>query len=328
MKVVCFGEALVDMLSSADGSCGNQNGSAGGAIEQFQKFPGGAPANAAVAVAKLGGDAYFAGMLGEDMFGRFLLQSLQREGVHTDYVRFTAAAKTGLAFVSLDAQGERSFEFYRPPAADLCFTRMDFHPDTFAGSGILHLCSNSLTEAEIAGTTGYAIERARAAGWLVSFDVNLRHNLWAGGRADRQRVQTVAAMADVLKMSAEEFDYLSAGRSDYQRELLRSAQLLLITDGGRPLRWHSRGGQGSVTPPPVTTVDATAAGDAFIGGFIYQLGRQQVAADTLGQWLDGSGFAEALAFACRCGAHAASLPGAFPSLPSQESLAAMFTHRS
>jgi len=320
LKVVCFGEALVDMLSARTAGDG-----AAQEPELFRKFPGGAPANAAVAVAKLGGDAYFAGMLGDDMFGHFLFDALQREGVKTDYLRFTTAAKTAIAFVSLDASGERSFEFYRPPAADLLFSAEDFAADTFAGSGLLHLCSNSLTEDAIADTTFAAVARAHASDWLVSVDVNLRHNLWSGGRADAARVNALAAQADIVKMSAEEFDYLGGGRDDFVRELLQQrVSLLLITDGGRPLRWISRSDEGCLQPPQVECVDSTAAGDAFIGGFIYQLAAQSVAPAALADWLGSAALDDALNFASRCGAHAVSLPGAFPSLPGRASLESLF----
>ena len=125
--IVCFGEALIDFLST-DGEAG--------APRAFIQHAGGAPANASVAVARLGGRAQFVGMLGADMFGDFLRRSLEQAGVGIRYVRCTSEAKTALAFVSLDEQGERSFSFYRPPAADLLFRATDFDPDCFANAAI------------------------------------------------------------------------------------------------------------------------------------------------------------------------------------------------
>ncbi|GMG86473.1 carbohydrate kinase family protein [Biformimicrobium ophioploci] len=314
LKVICFGEALVDMLST---------GSDGGAPEQFRKFPGGAPANAAVAVARLGGAAWFAGMLGEDMFGRFLHDALRDYGVRTDYVRFTGEARTGLAFVSLDAVGERSFEFYRPPAADLLF-RSEHLPDTaFTREGILHICSNSLTEQGIAQVTEQLVQRARDNGWLVSFDVNLRHNLWPAGTADRAIVLRLLRQADLVKMSREELDYLAEGDPEFVSTLLRQgAALVLVTDGARPLHWYSHCDRGELLPPQVDTVDTTAAGDAFVGGLIYQLAQQRVGAPAIRAWLESDALMRVLRFACACGAHAASMEGAFSSLPNQRSIRA------
>ena len=107
MSLVCFGEALIDFLSD------------GKQPESFTKYAGGAPANVSVAAAKLGLKTSFCGMLGDDMFGHFIKDELTQHGVNTQYCQFTDAAKTALAFVSLDESGERSFSFYRPPAADL-----------------------------------------------------------------------------------------------------------------------------------------------------------------------------------------------------------------
>ena len=143
--IVCFGEALIDFLAAPQPDPAQ--------ARMFRQFAGGAPANAAVAVARLGGACEFVGMLGEDMFGDFLLHSLREAGAGTRYVRRTDRARTALAFVSLDANGERSFSFYRPPAADLLFAESDFDPACFAEAGVFHVCSNSLTEQAIATAT-------------------------------------------------------------------------------------------------------------------------------------------------------------------------------
>lgn len=318
LKVVCFGEALVDMLSNqvVGGPCTT-------GPEQFSKFAGGAPANAAVAVAKLGGRAYFSGMLGDDLFGRFLQRELSEQGVMTDYVRFTSAAKTALAFVSLDEHGERSFEFYRPPAADLLFRASDFDCDTFAGSGILHICSNSLTDPAIADTTATAVARAREAGWLVSFDVNLRHNLWPHGTADRELINRLVGQSDVVKLSLEELEYLAADCPNYlSSQLQQRPQLMLVTDGAQPVQWATAEDWGGVSPPRVHAVDTTAGGDAFIGGFIYQLAEAGITPENLGAWLSSGAHERALHFACACGAHAVSRRGAFVALPTRDSVQA------
>src|SRR5437868_7004314 len=117
MKIACFGEALIDFLA--------RPGAAPAEPTAFLQFAGGAPANVAVAAARLGAHSAFVGMLGADMFGDFLLASLGEAGVDTSGIVRTAAAPTALAFVQLDADGERSFSFYRPPAADLLFREVD-----------------------------------------------------------------------------------------------------------------------------------------------------------------------------------------------------------
>ena len=123
-KVVSFGETLVDLLSN--NISGKVDKKQYDTLESFTKFPGGAPANVAAAVSRLGGYAFFAGMLGDDMFGDFIAHSLVQKGVNLDYLSRTKEAKTGLTFVSLDAQCERTFDFYRHPSADMLFTADNF----------------------------------------------------------------------------------------------------------------------------------------------------------------------------------------------------------
>src|SRR5690606_29419773 len=140
--IACFGEALIDFLAEPE--------AADGRPPRFACNAGGAPANVAVGIARLAGTARFAGMLATAMFGDLLLGALDAHGVDTTVTRRTDAAPTALAFVSLAAGGERSFSFYRPPAADLLFTVADFDDDLFAGLAAFHACSNSLTEPDIA----------------------------------------------------------------------------------------------------------------------------------------------------------------------------------
>ncbi len=198
MSLLAFGEALIDFLSE------------GGEPEKFIKFPGGAPANVAVAFSKLGGQSHFCGMLGKDMFGDYLLKSLTAEQVDTRYCKQTSKAKTGLAFVSLDDVGERSFSFYRPPAADLLFTEQDFKVEAFRQTSIFHICSNSLTEDAIYNTTLAGLKLAEIENCLRSFDINLRLNLWQDTEFTNIRIWKCIEHSDVIKLSKEEMDYLIA----------------------------------------------------------------------------------------------------------------------
>ena len=168
--IVCFGEILIDLLAQPPASADTPRA--------FLQYAGGAPANVAVAAARLGAKTQFVGMLGRDMFGDFLADSLVEHGVGTDYIVRTDAAKTALAFVALDANGERSFSFYRPPAADLLFRDSDFQAACLDSAQCFHVCSNSLTEPAIAEATFAGMDRARAAGAVVSLDLNLRPALW------------------------------------------------------------------------------------------------------------------------------------------------------
>lgn len=308
--IVCFGEALIDFLADEP---------AQGQPRTFRQFAGGAPANAAAAVARLGGRCEFVGMLGQDMFGDFLLRSLHEAGVGVDHVRRTAAAKTALAFVSLDAEGERSFSFYRPPAADLLFGAADFDDACFARAGIFHVCSNSLTEPGIAATTLAGMACARAAGALVSIDLNLRPALWADAAPVPSLLWHALEAADLVKLAREELDYLKQGghaERDILARLLSRARLVLITDGAAPMHWYTRPRDGQLPTIPVQTVDTTAAGDAFIGGLLFQLQRQRIDAAAFDAFLaDPTQLERALRYASACGALTVTRHGAFAALP-------------
>ncbi|MDF2178611.1 carbohydrate kinase [Aliiglaciecola sp. CAU 1673] len=314
-KILCFGEALIDFLNTGKASQGPL------ALNDFRQYPGGAPANAAVAVAGLGGRAFFAGQVGQDPFGDFLQQALQAYGVDTRYLCRHPSAKTALAFVMLDGAGERSFSFYRQDSADLLFDATSMGDDCFEAGGILHICSNTLTTEAIAKTTQDLVARAKTAGNLVSFDVNLRHNLWASGQADRQRVNALVQQADMVKFSKEELDYLSQGKTRQYLDhcLAKGCQLLLVTDGPGAIQYHCRAGSGEVSPPKVQAVDTTAGGDAFIGGVLYALGCLE---DSVAALNDPKQLESILTLASHCGAHAVMRPGAFPALPDLPGLAA------
>ncbi|QBB70768.1 carbohydrate kinase [Pseudolysobacter antarcticus] len=310
-KIVCFGEALIDFLGAP-------------AVPEtpraFLQNAGGAPANVAVAVARLGGDAEFVGMLSRDMFGDFLRESLAAMRVGCSYIRRTTQAPTALAFVSLDPLGERSFSFYRPPAADLLFHENDFETAMFAAAGFFHVCSNSLTEAAIAQATFTGMQRARTAGALVSFDMNLRPCLWAKDVDPLPRIRVALASADVVKLSADEYAFLIAAQGDENRvfDLLWSGatQLLIVTNGAAALQWYTRHAHGSVAAHVVCAVDTTAAGDAFVGGLLFQLAAQEITAQGFAAFLaDEKPLESTLHFATACGAIAVTRPGAFASMP-------------
>lgn len=315
--VIAFGEALIDMLSSRLGSGSPTD------TETFTPYAGGAPANVAVACARLGVPSRFLGMLGADHFGDFLARELAAYGVDTSGVVRTSDARTALAFVSRDSSGERTFDFYRPPAADLLYRLEHLPPDVFAKPAILHLCSNSLTENAIAETTLAMAEMAGRAGCLVSVDANLRHNLWPGGRADIALVTRLLDTAGLLKLSREEVDDL---RGDHPADtwlaerLAAGVRLIVITDGAGEVEARGADLALRVLPPEVTAVDTTAGGDAFIGGLLAMLAEGGIED---GWHRDETRLRQAIAIACCCGAHAVIRPGAYAALPTQADLEAL-----
>ena len=319
--VICFGEALIDFLLFNVEQQGPLK------LPEFRQYPGGAPANAAVAVAQMSGKALFAGQVGTDPFGNFLADALKEYKVDTRFLYQTEQAKTALAFVLLDEDGDRSFSFHRDGTADVIFQKEQVDPDWFQEPSILHFCSNTLTTESIADCTQHVVEQAISQRAIISFDVNLRHNLWTSGKADIQRVNSLVDQADVVKFSLDEFEYLSQGNDEgYLSDCLsKRCQLLLITSGSGSVQYHGRKLSGTINPPKINAVDTTAGGDAFIGGTLLLLS----CLEQLKLVFESKDELESiLHFAAACGACAVTKKGAFPALPNQKDVAEMLNSES
>lgn len=307
--VCCYGEALIDF-----------HGTGAGPAPTFTAHAGGAPANVAVAVARLGGRAAFIGMFGRDVFGGLLLHGLAEAGVDIVHARRTDAANTALAFVTHAADGERSFSFYRPPSADLLFRNADFDPAVFAAGNLWHAGSCSMSEPAAAKATLDGMARARAAGALVSYDMNLRPALWPRGEDPAPTIRRALALADFVKLSAEELAFLAEGAGSEAAaldELWRAhARLVVVTDGARPLRWFTQGASGTHASCRVKAIDTTGAGDAFVGGCLYQFARDGIdPAGITALAADRARREAVLRFAAACGALAVTRAGSFAAMP-------------
>ena len=313
--VLCFGEALIDM-----------RGEQGEGGVHYVPQPGGAPANVAVGVARLGGRAGFAGQVGNDVFGQMIVRALSGYGVDTSLLATSDSSLTALAVVSLDAQGERSFSFYRTVTADLLY-RSDQLPETaLKAARIFHLCSNTLTEPAIRDTSRRLVARARQAGCLISFDVNFRPGLWPAWQDAPEIIGQLARQADIVKFSREELEQLYGENASALVDTLREqgVPLLVVSDGAATLRAFAGGETLRVEPPRVSAVDTTAAGDSFVAGLLFRLWQDRVSGAGFRQWLAREGeLANALAFASRCGAVTATRFGAFDALPEPNDLKAV-----
>ncbi|RVT46366.1 carbohydrate kinase [Rheinheimera sediminis] len=305
--VCCFGEVLIDFLQDK-----TQPG-------LFHRFAGGAPANVAVAVAKLGGQSKFIGMLGKDMFGDFLQQELQSYGVDCSAVRQTMDAKTALAFVALNEFGDRSFSFYRPPAADLLYKAEHCPTELWQDKGILHLCSNSLTEPDIAQTSFALVRLAQQHGWLVSVDANLRHNLWSEGKASIDLVTQLLEMADLVKLSEDELTYLAGEQNAaqwLQHILTFRPSWLVVTAGADEVQSYSKTSSFSVPVATVPVLDTTAAGDAFVGAWLFQVADKLASGSSFSDLLSQSELQNSIITqAIKAGSLTCQKFGAFTALP-------------
>ncbi|OLF74658.1 carbohydrate kinase [Pseudoalteromonas haloplanktis] len=312
-KLLSLGELLIDMLPQD-----SQNSA-------YLPIPGGAPANVAVGYAKLGGKAAFCGGMGDDYFAKQLTNALEQYNVDTEYLFTIEGAQTAMVIVSLDESGERSFNFYRHQTADLLLTNEHLKRINWDKLSTLHFCSNTLTNTAIAKTTVCALKQAKNNQKIVSFDVNLRYSLWQNSNDIEQNVHACYAYCDIVKLSRDELNFLATQRQqsadDYLQSLLElGVKLVFLTDGPAPATVYHNAFTLSEAAPTITAVDTTSAGDAFIAGVLYYLNHSDNAVPLTDKLNDESIVKKALHFGLRCGSKACLAKGAFPALPTQQTL--------
>lgn len=297
-KVWVTGDAVVDLIP--DGK------------QHYLKCPGGAPANVAVAIARLGGQSAFFGRVGNDPLGRFMQQTLTNEGVDSTYLLLDDQQRTSTVVVDLDDTGERSFTFMVKPSADQFLQPNDipeFHPGEW-----LHVCSIALANEPSRSSTFAAIDRIKQAGGYVSFDPNLRAEVWQNPSELIDVVMQAVTKADVVKFSEEELTLLTQTETiDAGLDALKALNipLVLITQGAKGALVVTNEHQQLVTGKVVKPVDTTGAGDAFVGGLLYQL-------STSNPWHQN--LEAAILWAHGCGALATTKKGAMTALPTQQAL--------
>ena len=302
---ICLGELLIDFVPTVTGT-DLINAPA------FKKAPGGAPANVAVGLQRLGVSSAFMGKVGDDAFGHFLAQTLQETGVDVSPLRFSAEARTALAFVSLKADGDREFMFYRHPSADMLFTPEEVDAEAIRTAKLLHFGSISLISEPSRSATLHAVQTAQEAGCLISCDPNLRLALWPDAAAARAGMLQGMAQAQVVKLSEEEVVFLT-GSEDLDRGVQQlwhdALQLVIITLGAAGSRFITPDYSGTVPGFNVQAVDATGAGDGFVAGLLQGLLNDPTILK------DQTRLYELCRFANAVGALVTTERGAIPALP-------------
>jgi fructokinase len=305
--IVSFGEMLIDFVPTVSGvSLAEAPG--------FLKAPGGAPANVAIAVARLGGRAAFIGKLGDDEFGRMLAGILKENGVCADGINFDKGARTALAFVTLRADGEREFMFYRNPSADMLLTPDELNLELIRSAKVFHYGSISLIVEPCRSAHLRAMEVAKDAGALLSYDPNLRLPLWPSAEYAKEQIMSIWDKADVIKVSDVELEFLT-GSSKIDDESAMSLwhpnlKLLLVTLGEKGCRYYTKHFRGAVDAFHVKAVDTTGAGDSFVGALLGKIVDDHAVIE------DEGSLKEVLKYACACGAITTTKKGAIPALPS------------
>ena len=263
--ITALGELLIDFTDSGVSPSG---------MRLFERNPGGAPANVLAAAVRFGRRAAFLGKVGNDMHGQFLRQTLRDAGIDVRGLVSADDVFTTLAFVTLDGGGERTFSFARKPGADTCLTADELDTEILQNTRVLHVGSLSLTDEPARSATFAAVELARQAGAVISYDPNYRAPLWLGPERAAEQMRAMIPHTDVMKLSDEETELLT-GVSDPEtaarRLLALGVPCAAVTLGAEGALVAARGEVRHIPPFPVKAVDTTGAGDAFWGGFLHRM---------------------------------------------------------
>lgn len=271
-KLCAIGEALIDFIPE-------QKGQRLKDVQSFTRVAGGAPANVAGAVTKLGIPSKFLTKLGADPFGDYIEEVFEKVGIDTSGIKRDEEAETALAFVSLASDGNRDFKFYRKNSADLRFAPEDIAENVLDDCQMIHFCSVDLIDSPMKEAHQKLIHMAMKQGKIVSFDPNLRFSLWDDLNQLEQTVNEFMEYADIIKISDEELEFIT-GYTEIEEALPElfsyRAKYIVYTRGGDGADVYTR--QKKVTAPGyrVEVRDTTGAGDSFIGAFLYQILRDRV----------------------------------------------------
>lgn len=310
--VITIGEALIDFVST-------QTGVTLQAAPAFEKAAGGAPANVAMGLARLGVTSGFIGRVGDDPFGHFLAETLATGGVDVSQLGFERRARTGLAFVSLTADGDRDFVFFRHPSADMLLSPGHINPNYVRDARIIVYGSIGLIAEPCRSAVFKALAIARDASVLRVYDANLRLSLWGSEAEARYGLRLGLERADIVKLSLEELEFLTDTRHlsrAMQAIWADSMRLLIVTLGAQGCAYRTTADLGQVPGYRVDTVDTTGAGDGFLAGLLAEL----LATDLS---FDGAVVERALRFANAAGALTTTRRGAIPALPNRAQVEAL-----
>ena len=274
--VVALGELLIDFAPVSADEAG---------YPTLKAQPGGAPGNFLAALQSYGCSSALIGKVGEDAFGHLLVGTLQGLGIGTEGIVTDPAVFTTLAFVTLDATGNRSFSFARKPGADTCLRTEEVNYALLDDCKVFHFGTLSLTGEPAREATQAAVAYAKKQGKLISFDPNLRKPLWPDEAAAKAQIEWGLHQADIVKISDEEIDFLwgltpEAGAQKLLKEY--GVRLVYATLGPKGCHFANAKGCGEVpSPTGLHVIDTTGAGDIFGGSAMSQFLRLGKAPETL-----------------------------------------------
>lgn len=269
--IYCIGEIVIDMF------CLDRDTELKDGV-QFQKMIGGAPANVAATIAKLGGDAGFAGSVGQDSFGDFLIEMMEKYDVKTNMIQRDSIYPTTISFISLTADGERDFQINR--GADRNFTVSDQELLEIMTANILHFGSaTAFLSGELRETYFNLMSKGKKDGRFISFDPNFRSDLWKNNVKDFiASCEQAISYADFVKVSEEELALIT-GTNDLALGAKKlhalGTEIVTVTLGKQGTFLSVGNEQATIQSIEVKNIDSTGAGDAFVGAMLSQFELQQ-----------------------------------------------------
>lgn len=313
--LAAIGEALIDFIPDRNGCDFND-------VTAFSPKVGGAPANVCAAFSILGGSSRMLTQLGSDPFGRKIIGEIDRVGVDTSCISLTDEANTALAFVSLAQDGDRTFSFYRKPSADMLYKAESIKETYFNNVFALHFCSVSIGDFPMKQAHKHAIELMRERNGIVSFDPNLRFNLWDSRQALYEAVREFIPFSDIVKLSEDEVGFVTGENSietAAQQLFGQGVKLVLYTCGSKGAYAFTKNVKAFSPALKVSAVDTTGAGDGFTGAFLWSLRKMCSVPDEL-EKLTENELIESLNFANRFCALSVQKKGAIASYPTLDEM--------
>ena len=305
--VIALGELLIDFTMNGQSEQGNN---------MFEACPGGAPCNVLALLNKMGKKTAFLGKVGKDQFGTLLRDTITDAGIDASHLMVDDTVNTTLAFVHTFPDGDREFSFYRNPGADMMLTEDEVDPEFIAQTKILHFGTLSMTHDGVRAATKKAVQAAKDAGCLVSFDPNLRPPLWSSLDLAKEQMEYGFGVCDILKISDNEIQFVS-GKEDYDEGIAYLQEkynipLILLTMGKEGSRAYYKGKCVERPGFAVKAIETTGAGDTFCGSslnYIVEHGFDDLTEEQLG---------ELLTFANAAAAIVTTKKGAIRSMPERE----------
>lgn len=262
-NILGLGEGVIDFLPQ-----GNSEGAL-----LYKACPGGSVANFCVSAAKMGAECRFLGRLGNDGFGRYLINSLNEYGVNTDFVQLDKDNGTFLSFVCPEKDGENTYSFLNVPGADKKVTKSEIKEEMLEWADVVHVSSSIMSDEIGRETQLYVMEKTKLLGGVLSYDVNYRPALYANEKKAIDIMKLPLLYADIVKATEEELKLLTGkDKKEGAKELLKiGCKIIVITKGKKGSEIYTPSKTIKIKGESVRAVDSTGAGDCYFGTFIATL---------------------------------------------------------